>query len=112
MKDLTIEQRIAAALTANDIISADLAALIAEVEGAGKAADENATRAREEALDPPSWSILLRSALLWRPQHSLATDYKPHCQDCRSGSRRYANKKTSPRGRLTPRSSKFAAWRR
>ena len=62
MKDLTIEQRIAAALTANDIISADLAALIAEVEGAGKAADENATRAREEALDPPSWSIPLRSA--------------------------------------------------
>jgi hypothetical protein len=32
---------------------------------------------------PPSWSIPLRSALLWRPQHSLATDYKPHCQDCR-----------------------------
>jgi hypothetical protein len=52
MKDLTIEQRIAAALTANDIISADLAALIAEVEGAAQAADENATRAREEALDP------------------------------------------------------------
>jgi hypothetical protein len=48
----TLEQRIAAALTPTDITSTDLGALIAEVEAAAAAADENATRAREEALDP------------------------------------------------------------
>ena len=52
MKDKPLEQRIAAALTSTDITSADLATLIAEVEAAAQAADENATRAREEALDP------------------------------------------------------------
>jgi hypothetical protein len=51
-KSLTLEQRIASALTATDITSTDLAALIAEVEAAAQAADENATRTREEALDP------------------------------------------------------------
>ena len=51
-KPLALEQRIAAALTPTDITSTDLAALIAEVEAAAAAADENATRAREEALDP------------------------------------------------------------
>jgi hypothetical protein len=48
----SLEQRIAAALTPADITSTDLAALIVEVEAAAQAADENATRAREEALDP------------------------------------------------------------
>jgi hypothetical protein len=52
MSKPSLEQRIAAALTPTDIASTDLAALIAEVEGAAQAADENATRAREEALDP------------------------------------------------------------
>jgi hypothetical protein len=52
MSKPSLEQRIAAALTPADITSTDLAALIAEVEGAAQAADENATRAREEALDP------------------------------------------------------------
>jgi hypothetical protein len=42
----------AAALTPTDITSTDLAALIAEVEAAAQAADENATKAREQALDP------------------------------------------------------------
>jgi hypothetical protein len=55
-KPLALEQRIAAALTPTDITSTDtatdLAPLIAEVEAAAAAADENATRAREEALDP------------------------------------------------------------
>ena len=48
----TLEQRIAAALTSTDITSRDLAALIAEVEAAAAAADEDAIKAREEALDP------------------------------------------------------------
>ena len=48
----TIEQRIAAALTAADVTSTDLAGLIAEVEAAAQAADENAAKAREQALDP------------------------------------------------------------
>ena len=48
----TLEQRIAAALTSTDITSSDLATLIAEVEAAAQAADENATKAREQALDP------------------------------------------------------------
>jgi hypothetical protein len=52
MSKPSLEQRIAAALTPTDITSTDLAALIAEVEGGAQAADENATRAREEALDP------------------------------------------------------------
>ena len=52
MSKPSLEQRIAAALTPTDSTSSDLAALIAEVEGAAQAADENATRAREEALDP------------------------------------------------------------
>jgi hypothetical protein len=48
----TFEQRIAAALTSTDIRSSDLATLIAEVEAAAEAAAENATKTREEALDP------------------------------------------------------------
>ena len=48
----SLESRIAAALTATDIKSDAVAALIQEVEAATQAADENATRAREEALDP------------------------------------------------------------
>jgi predicted transcriptional regulator len=48
----TLEQRIAAALTSTDITSSDLAALIAEVEAAAQAADENATKVRDQALDP------------------------------------------------------------
>jgi uncharacterized membrane protein len=52
MSKPSLEQRIAAALTPTDIKSTDLAALIAEVEAAAQAADENATRAREEPLDP------------------------------------------------------------
>lgn len=51
-KPLTLEQRIAAALTSTDSTSSDLAALIAEVEAAAQAAAENATKTREEALDP------------------------------------------------------------
>jgi hypothetical protein len=48
----TLEQRIAAALTSTDITSSDLATLIAEVEAAAQAAADNATKTREEALDP------------------------------------------------------------
>jgi hypothetical protein len=51
-KPLTLEQRIAAALTPTDMTSANLSGLITEVEAAAQVADENATRAREEALDP------------------------------------------------------------
>ena len=48
----TLEQRIAAALTSTDITSTDLAALIEAVEVAAQVADENATKVREQALDP------------------------------------------------------------
>lgn len=48
---VTLEQRIASALTAIQS-SNDLAALIAEVEAAVVAADEEAAKTREEALDP------------------------------------------------------------
>ena len=51
-KPPTLEQRIAAALTSTDITPSDLATLIAEVEAAAQAADEDATKAREQALDP------------------------------------------------------------
>ena len=51
-KPPTLEQRIAAALTSTDITSSDLAALIVEVEAAAQAADEDATTARAQALDP------------------------------------------------------------
>ena len=48
-----IEERIASTLAAaDDVKSADLAALIQEVETAAQAADEAATKAREQALDP------------------------------------------------------------
>ena len=48
-----IEERIASTLAAaDDVKSADLAALIKEVETAAQAADEAATKAREQALDP------------------------------------------------------------
>ena len=50
-KPLTLEQRIAVALS--DSIKSDVVAeLIQEVESAAQAADENATKAREQALDP------------------------------------------------------------
>ena len=52
MSNPTLEQRIAAALTLADITSSDLDKLIAEAEAAAQSADENATKAREEALDP------------------------------------------------------------
>jgi hypothetical protein len=48
----TIEQRIAVALTSTDITSSDLAALIQAVEVAAQVADEDATKARKQALDP------------------------------------------------------------
>ena len=48
----TLEQRIAAALTSTDITSSDLAASIQAVEVAAQVADEDATKAREQALDP------------------------------------------------------------
>jgi hypothetical protein len=48
----TLEQKIAAALTLADITSSDLDKLIAEAEAAAQFADENATKAREQALDP------------------------------------------------------------
>jgi hypothetical protein len=48
-----IEERIASTLAAaDDVKSADLAALIQEVETAAQAADEAANKAREQALDP------------------------------------------------------------
>jgi hypothetical protein len=48
-----IEERIASTLAAaDDVKSADLAALIQEVETAAQAADGAATKAREQALDP------------------------------------------------------------
>ena len=48
-----IEERIASTLAAaDDVKSADLAALIQEVETAAQAADEAAIKAREAALDP------------------------------------------------------------
>ena len=52
MKNLTIEQRIAAALTSTDITSSDLAALIAETESAIATADKTAEEERAKALDP------------------------------------------------------------
>jgi hypothetical protein len=56
-KSLTLDERIAAALMSTDITSTDLAALIVEVEAAAQAADENATKAREQALDRFSGEI-------------------------------------------------------
>ena len=52
MSKPTLEQRIAAALTLADITSSDLEKLIAEAEAAAQSADENATKVREQALDP------------------------------------------------------------
>jgi hypothetical protein len=52
MSNPTLEQRIAAALTLADITSSDLDKLIAEAEAAAQSADENATKVREQALDP------------------------------------------------------------
>ena len=52
MSKPSLEEHIATALTATDITSSDLAALIAEVEAAAQAADENAAKARAAALDP------------------------------------------------------------
>src|SRR5262245_4424346 len=51
MTALSLEQRIAVALR-DDIKSDAIAKLIQEVEAAAQAADENATKAREQALDP------------------------------------------------------------
>ena len=48
----SLEQRIAAALTAADITSGEFGDLITEVEAAAQAADADATKAHEEALDP------------------------------------------------------------
>jgi hypothetical protein len=50
-KSFTLDERIAAALS-SDITSSDLAALIQAVEVAAQVADEDATKAREQALDP------------------------------------------------------------
>src|SRR5262249_32863069 len=47
-----IEQRIATMLSATDAKSDAIASLIKEVETATREADETATRAREQALDP------------------------------------------------------------
>jgi hypothetical protein len=53
MMNKPVEERIASTLAAaDDVKSADLAALIQEVETAAQAADEAATKAREQALDP------------------------------------------------------------
>ena len=48
----SIEQRIAAMLSATDAKSDAIASLIDEVETAAREADETATKAREQALDP------------------------------------------------------------
>ena len=48
----SIEQRIAAMLAATDAESDAVASLIEEVETAAREADEAATKAREQALDP------------------------------------------------------------
>src|SRR5262249_57394792 len=48
----SIEQRIAAMLSATDAKSDAIASLIEEVETAAREADEAATKAREQALDP------------------------------------------------------------
>src|SRR5215467_6901364 len=48
----SIEQRIAAMLSAADAKSDAIASLIEEVETAAREADEAATKAREQALDP------------------------------------------------------------
>jgi hypothetical protein len=48
----SIEERIAAALAADDATSSDLGILITEVEAAAIAADETATKAHQDALDP------------------------------------------------------------
>jgi hypothetical protein len=52
MSTPSLEQRIATALASDDIASVDLATLITETEAAVATADEAATRAREQALDP------------------------------------------------------------
>jgi hypothetical protein len=52
MSTPTLEQRIAAAFDAADIKSAKLDALVQETEAAVIAADEAATKTREQALDP------------------------------------------------------------
>ena len=48
----SLESRIAAALTAADIMSSDLDTLIVDAEVAAQVADENAVKARGAALDP------------------------------------------------------------
>src|SRR5262249_25942420 len=48
----SIEQRISAMLSATDAESDAIASLIEEVEAAAREADEAATKAREQALDP------------------------------------------------------------
>jgi hypothetical protein len=52
MSPPSLERRIAAALSAKDIASADLATLIGETEAAIAEADATATAEREKALDP------------------------------------------------------------
>jgi hypothetical protein len=51
-KTRTLEEKIASVLKADDIPSADIGQLITEVEAAAKAADETASKAHEDALDP------------------------------------------------------------
>jgi hypothetical protein len=59
----TLEQRIAAALTDGNVKSADIEALIVEVEAAAASAEEAVTKARAHALDPLVVDAAARTAL-------------------------------------------------
>ena len=82
----TLEQRIAAALTSTDITSSDLAALIAEVEAAAQAADEDATKSPRAGARPRRRGRRGQGGRCGgdRDAHSRSA-YKPHCHVCRSG---------------------------
>src|SRR5262245_41371016 len=100
---LTLEQRIAAALTATDIRSSDLSQLLVDVEAAAGAADADATKAREVALDP---AVVVDTAKVgaapWQPPHWRAIACKPRCLVYRSGTTRCDKPKPSQRGQLRP----------
>jgi hypothetical protein len=103
MKDnpLPLEQRIA--LWATDITSTDLAALIVDVEAAAKAADENATKAREQALDPGVVVDTAKVGAAVATARSLhAPAYKLGCPGYACATSRYASRKISPSGKRRP----------
>lgn len=106
-----LEPRIAAALNADGIASDELGELIAEAQAAAEAADADAAKTREQALDPTVTIDVAKVAAAVAAAELVRDRLRAALPRLRERYKEVQLRKTSPPGTPRPKNSPSAATR-